>query len=568
MDVNSPAAAASREVIIRDLEGRAQNVVLDQDRMTLGRSTANPLAFPDDVGLSRQHLALTRNDGQWLVEDLGSKNGTMLNGVRLTGAKPFLPGDRVTAGHLTIEFASAAHEPEKSVIFVEGGTDITQSSTTVVANLDAVLGPQGRLQAFSEPEDLNKTTVMQGNPQMWALIRAGRELAGHRPLAELFEVIMDLALEAVMAGRGLLMTVEGDDLKVRAMRGEGFEISKTVRDRVLQNKESLLVRDALLEQGLREHMSIVEQKVRSLIAVPLQTNDRVIGLIYLDSPNMIREFSREDLNLLTVMANVAAIRIEHARLNEIEEAERAMAKEMEQAAHIQMSLLPSAAPEVVGLDVAGKTVAARAVGGDYFDYIEFASGGLGVIVGDVAGKGMPASLLMSSVQARVHVLFDAADDFDKAKLSSKITTLNKNTCGSCPDNRFITFFMGLVDPKHDELTYTNAGHNPPLVLHPDGSFDRLEAGGMFLGMLKVAPYQQDTVKFAKGDILVAFSDGVTEAADPDDDDYGDERLAELVKSMKDSPAEEIVETIHTSVHEFTQGAPPADDITVVVVKRI
>ena len=119
---------------------------------------------------------------------------------------------------------------------------------------------------------------------------------------------------------------------MRAHRGEGFKISNTVRDRVLTEKASLLVRDAQLDQALRGQMSIVEQKVRSMIAVPLQTNDRVIGLIYVDSPHLIREFSREDLNLLTVMANVAAIRIEHARLNEIEEAERAMAKEMQQAA--------------------------------------------------------------------------------------------------------------------------------------------------------------------------------------------------------------------------------------------
>ena len=147
-----------------------------------------------------------------------------------------------------------------------------------------MLGPQA--------DDLNKTYVMQGSPQMRALIRAGRELAGHRPLEELFTVIMDLSVEAVMAGRGVLMTLEGDELKVRAARGDGFKISTTVRERVLRKKESLLVRDAQLDQALREHMSIVEQKVRSMIAVPLQTNDRVIGLIYVDSPHLIREFSR------------------------------------------------------------------------------------------------------------------------------------------------------------------------------------------------------------------------------------------------------------------------------------
>jgi sigma-B regulation protein RsbU (phosphoserine phosphatase) len=405
---------------------------------------------------------------------------------------------------------------------------------------------------------------MQGSPQMRALIRAGRELAGHRPLDELFNVIMDLSVEAVMAGRGVLMVLEGEELQVKAARGDGFQISTTVRERVLRKKESLLVRDAQLDQALREHMSIVEQKVRSMIAVPLQTNDRVIGLIYVDSPHLIREFSREDLNLLTVMANVAAIRIEHARLNEIEEAERAMAKDMQQAAIIQQRLLPEKAPKVDGLDIAGRTKACRTVGGDYYDYLVFPDGRIGVLVGDVAGKGMPASLLMSSLQARVQVLFEDGDD-----LARKIGRLNKAVSANCPDNRFITFFMGVIDPKTGEFVYTNAGHNPPVVVRADGEFETLTgAGGVILGILPLATYQEARTTLNPGDILVLFSDGVTEAADPTDDEYGEERLGALVARMKDRPSEEIVEAIHSTVGAFTQGAPAADDITVVVARRL
>ena len=427
---------APKELIIRNIDGKNVTVPLDRDRISLGRSSANELCYPDDAGLSRQHLALTKANDEWFVEDLGSKNGTLVNGKRIEKKIRFLIGDRISAGHLTIEFADTAAAAANTVVFVDHGESFSNTSTTVVANLDAVLGPQ--------VEDPNKTYVMQGSPQMRALIRAGRELAGHRPLAELFQVIMDLSVEAVLAGRGVLMTLEkGGLLEVRAHRGDGFKISNTVRDRVLNEKASLLVRDAQLDQALREHMSIVEQKVRSMIAVPLQTNDRVIGLIYVDSPHLIREFSREDLNLLTVMANVAAIRIEHARLNEIEEAERAMAKDMEQAALIQKALLPSQAPIVAGLDIAGNTTACRTVGGDYFDYLTFPDGRVGVLVGDVAGKGMPASLLMSSLQARVQVLFEEADD-----LARKITRLNKAVCANCPDNRFITFFMSSSGSGH------------------------------------------------------------------------------------------------------------------------
>ena len=544
-----------RELVIRNIDGKTSTVPLDRDRITLGRSSANELCYPDDAGLSRQHLALTRVNGTWQVEDLRSKNGTLVNGKRIDQPVPFGPGDRISAGHLTLEFADAAPPANNTVAFVEHGESFSNSSTTLVANLDAVLGPQS--------DDLNKTYVMQGSPQMRALIRAGRELAGHRPLDELFPLIMDLSVEAVLAGRGVLMTLEGDELRLRAARGGGFKISTTVRDRVIKEKQSLLVRDAQLDQALRGQVSIVEHKVRSMIAVPLQTNDRVIGLIYVDTPHLIREFSREDLNLLTVMANVAAIRIEHARLNEIEEAERAMAKEMEQAAQIQRAMLPSSPPMVAGLDIAGQTTACRTVGGDYYDFLEFPDGRVGMLVGDVAGKGMPASLLMSSLQARVHVLFEEADD-----LARKLGRLNKAVCAKCPDNRFITFFMSVVDPATGELVYANAGHNPPLMVRATGGFDRLSGGGVILGVLPQATYQESSACMEPGDVLVLFSDGVTEAADPLDEDFGEERLAALVASMRGRPAGEIVEAIDGAVARFTQGAPAADDITVVVARRL
>jgi len=546
---------APHELVVRDLDGKTATITLDHDRITLGRSSANELCYPDDIGLSRQHLALVGRDGHWTVEDLGSKNGTLLNGVRIEKPMPFLPGDRVSAGHLTIEFADAGLATQNTVVFVDNSEQFSKSATTVVASLDGVLGPQ--------VDDLNQTTVMQGSPQMRALIRAGRELAGHRPLTELFPLIMDLSVEAVLAGRGVLMTLDGEELNVRAARGEGFKISSTVRDRVLKEKASLLVRDAQLDQGLREHMSIVEQKVRSMIAVPLQTNDRVIGLIYVDSPNAVREFTREDLNLLTVMANVAAIRIEHARLNEIEEAERAMAKDMHQAALIQERLLGSP-PKLEGMDIAAKTVASRAVGGDYYDFIKYPDGRVAIMVGDVAGKGMPAALLMSSLQARVHVVFEEPDG-----LAQKLTRLNKSTCANCPDNRFITFFTCIADPRTGHVTYANAGHNPPLVVRAKGGFELLEgAGGMILGILPMAQYQEANVTLDPGDVLVLFSDGVTEEADPDDNQFGEERLANIVAELSNRPAAEIVQEVHRAVHAFTQGAPAADDITVVIARRL
>src|SRR5581483_7802361 len=187
--------------------------------------------------------------------------------------------------------------------------------------------------------------------------------------------------------------------------------------------------------------SIVLQRVRSMMAVPLQTGDRVIGLIYVDNGSVFRPFSPEDLDLLTVMANVAAIRIEHARLASVEQAEKLMESELAQASEIQQSLLPLEAPHLEGFDLAGYNLPCRTVGGDYYDFLPYKDGRLGVVVGDVSGKGLPAALLMSSLQARVQMLIETGPDPAFA-----VTTLNRNLAERALLGKFITFFYGLLDP--------------------------------------------------------------------------------------------------------------------------
>ncbi len=300
-----------------------------------------------------------------------------------------------------------------------------------------------------------------------------------------------------------------------------------------------------------------------MVAVPLQTDDRVIGLIYLDSPHFVHEFTKDDLSLLTVMANVAAIRIEHTRLAEVEQIERMHAKELQQAAEIQERLLPTRAPDVPGIDLAGYNAPCRTVGGDYYDFLTYPDGRVAVLVGDVAGKGMPAALLMSSLQARVQVLFD--DPTDLAKL---VTRLNRIISSNCPSNRFISFFIGVLDPVSGEFTYVNAGHNPPLLVRRDGAVEKLAGTGLILGILPIAQYEQETCRLEAGDIVVLFSDGVTEACRPDvDEEFGEERLAKILEEFSGSSAKTIIERINARLQEFTEGAPPADDITLVIAKR-
>ena len=546
--VATAQAFTPKELLVHTPDGRTRSLPLDRSSFTLGRSSSNELCYAEDAGLSRQHLVIEKTGDEWTVRDLGSKNGTLVNGNKITSPHPLGPNDRITAGHLMIEFSGKKEVQAQTVVFVEAGVGPSVSST-MVTSLEGLL---------SDEKDA------EGGPQMRALIRVGRELAGHRPLAELFTLIMDLAIDAVGAARGVLMTLEGEELVVRAAKGEGFRISKTVRDRVLNERNSLLVRDARLDQALADRMSIVEQQVRSILAVPLQTESRVIGLIYLDSPHFVREFTKDDLNLLTVMANVAAIRIEHARLVEVEQVERMFSKDLEQAAEIQRGLLPTSAPVLPGVDLAGYNAPCRTVGGDYYDFLPYPDGRVAILVGDVSGKGMPAALLMSSLQARVQVLFD-----DPTDLAALVTRLNRIIATNCPSNRFITFFIGVFDPKTGDMTYVNAGHNPPLLVHCEGRVEELEGTGLLLGIMPNAQYTQRTCKLEIGDVVVLFSDGVTEAARLDtDEQFGEERLAKILAEESCHSAESIIEAINLQITEFTDGAPPLDDITLLVARRV
>jgi sigma-B regulation protein RsbU (phosphoserine phosphatase) len=540
----------SIELSIRLQDGSTRTVPLLEASVGLGRASSNELCYPDDFGLSRQHLVFEKVDGAWAVRDLGSKNGTLVNGFRVAQPTPLNHGDVIHAGHLQITFGvrPAVDPLNQTVVFVEKADFEAAPNNTVVSSLDQVSPAQS----------------VANDRHAAALVKAGRELAGHRPLQELFQLILDLSVEAVGGSRAVLMTLEGDELVARANRGEGFRISRTVRDQVLREKNSLLVRDTTMDEMFKLQASIVLQRVRSFMAVPLQTNEKVIGLLYIDRPDITREFSKEDLSLLTVMANVAAIRIEHARLNEVEQAERMMAKELSQAGEIQRRLLPAAAPRVPGLDLAGYNLPCRTVGGDYYDFFRLPDGKLILVVGDVAGKGMPAAMLMSSLQARLQILVET--DNSPAGIVSR---LNRSISGNCPDNRFITFFLAIIEPSSGEMRYCNAGHNPPLIVKSGGLTEKLEGGGIILGILPIAQYSEHSTRLDSGDTLVLYSDGVSEAMPGgSDEEFGELRIAMAILNRASQSSANLIGGVIEDLQAWCAGSPYADDVTLLIAKKV
>jgi serine phosphatase RsbU (regulator of sigma subunit)/pSer/pThr/pTyr-binding forkhead associated (FHA) protein len=544
------------ELFISGPDGAPARVQLRKSPLTLGRSVDNDLPYPHDPWLSRYHLCFEQRDRTWWIRDCESRNGTVLNSNNIKEAQPVKAGDKLFAGHLTIDVRERPSEAQRPVIsFVaKDPDDRTTSESTFSTSLDKVLGKT------SEPRLARDTSP--ASRMVSALLRAGQELVTHQPLDQLFETILHLSLSAVDAKRGVILILDGEELQVRASKGEGFKISTAVRDQVLRDKRSMLISDVLQHDELRQQESIVLSRVRSMMAAPLQTGDRVIGLIYVDNGVIIRPFSQDDLDLLTVMANVAAIRIENARLAEVEHLEKLMQADLAQASDIQRSLLPTEPPAYDGWELAGINLPCHTVGGDYYDFIPYQDGRLAVVVGDVSGKGMPAAILMSSLQAKVQMLRESNPSPGKA-----VSTLNRSLTERCPLGKFITFFYALLDPVAATLEYSNAGHNYPLIMRNDGSVETLTGNGLVMGLFAAVHYEVKKTKLAPGEMLVLYSDGVTEAADNADVEFGEKGLAEFLAARKSVRCEDIVNQLVEHMRKWRGNTSFADDFTLVLVRR-
>jgi sigma-B regulation protein RsbU (phosphoserine phosphatase) len=545
------------ELLISGPEGTSTSVELRKTTISLGRSADNDLAYPNDPWLSRYHLTFEEREKGWWIKDCASRNGTVLNAASLKEPRRIKAGDRIYAGHLTIDVREHAPEPQRPVIsFVKPESQRSTREATLVTSLDKVLGKLPAPSATSEPALADSRVVR-------ALIRAGQELVTHQPLGNLFGTILDLSLSAVEAKRGVILTLEDEELVVKASKGDSFTISTAVRDRVIREKCSLVVSDAQVDDALKRQESIVMQRVRSMMAAPLQTGDQVIGLIYVDNGAVIRPFSEEDLELLTVMANVAAIRIEHARLAEIEQSEKLMELELAQASEFQKTLLPEQAPVYEGYDLAGLNIPCRTVGGDYFDYLPYKDGRLALAVGDVSGKGLPAALWMSSLQAKVQMLTESNPD-----PSFAVGALNRSIAERCSPGKFITFFYGLLEPESGTLEYSNAGHNYPLVLRADGTVEQLKGNGLVMGLFPDVKYEVRKTQLKKGELLVLYSDGVTEATNNGGKEFGEDGLANFLAGKRARSCQEIVDQLVEHLRRWRENVSFADDFTIVLLRRL
>jgi len=306
--------------------------------------------------------------------------------------------------------------------------------------------------------------------------------------------------------------------------------------------------------------------LRSILCVPVNNKGHNLGVIYVDNHIKAGVFTEQDLELLTTIASSAAISIENARLYLVAVEKGRLESELKMARQLQESLMRHPNPELPGWEFVSRWMPARQVAGDYFDFFQFPNGKMGLIIADVADKGMPAALFMALTRSVVRASLDAV-----ALPKEGISRANRLICDDSTEGMFVTLFFALIDPARSQITYVNAGHNPPLMVHrsntPQSQISLLGKTGMALGINKDNSYEQFLLKFFPGDFLVLYTDGVTDITNSGNEEFGLDRLIQVVTAQSSGTAEDMARAIEKELKEFSNERDSNDDITLLIAKR-
>jgi sigma-B regulation protein RsbU (phosphoserine phosphatase) len=306
------------------------------------------------------------------------------------------------------------------------------------------------------------------------------------------------------------------------------------------------------------------EKIRNLnpsLLIPFVHRDKMVGILVLGGKITKTSFTSENMTILTVLSNQAAIAIENASLYQENIEKQLMEEEIGFAREIQKNLLPNWHPAGETYEISGYNLPSKEVGGDYYDFITLNDHSIGIAIGDISGKGIPAAMLMSNLQAAFRI-----SAVRSQKTCDVIQAMNVHISQTTSAEKFATFFYGVFDSRDLTFKYTNAGHNFPILWRPDESYSFLREGGVIMGILKEAVYESAQVKMKAQDVLVLYTDGITEALNPMDEEYGVDRLLGIVEKVRKRSAQEILDRILESVIDFTHGHLQTDDLTLVVLK--
>jgi len=539
---------------------------LTQPVTTLGRSPSNAIQVPDKRA-SRFHAEIVRRGNSFEIRDLKSKNGTIVKGVKLTEPCVLRHGDQIRIGQTLFVF----EDEEPAATGTRAGSSssaIRLADKTPTQTRDSVpAGLSGRIETTIEQE---KPPDRRGDThrRLEVLLRVIEKVRSDLDLDRMLDDIVDLVFDVFQPERSAILLLDRETGAlvpriVKTLEGdEEISISRTILHRAIQERMALLISDAATDERFKAAESVVAQRIRTAICAPLSTKDEVLGVLYIDSRTSRVNYGREDLELLTGIADQAAMAISNALLHEKLVEQHRLERELEIARTIQMNLLPKQPPLVPGFDIAAMTVPAKRVGGDYYDFIEIDPDRLGIVVADVSGKGVPAALLTASIRAALQVEARRPEN----RIETIISNLNAMACRDAANNMFVALFFGILQLSSRRFRYINAGHCFPFVIDSEGIETRLDKGGCVLGVLPEREYESGEVKLSPRSTLLIYSDGVTDVLNERNEAFGLDRLRQIVSANLDSTAEALREKIFDATNKFKGRAEQFDDYTLVIVK--
>jgi serine phosphatase RsbU (regulator of sigma subunit) len=517
-----------------------------REATVVGRSFDADLRL-DDLAVSRHHARISLVGGSYVIADLGSGNGTSVNGRTIAAPTPLKSGDRIGLAGNLFRFSA---ESESGVTIVD------EPATAAPPALETL--------------DIKATSMEAAMAQqrLRAVLEISNAVQTHLDMDKLLNEILDRLFGVFpQADRGfiLLKDDESEELVSRAARQRGREqpeaiaVSRSIVRKAMDDRVAILSADAMGDQRFSMAQSVLNFRIRSMMCAPIIAHDEALGIIHLDTTRQDRQFTLDDLDLLAAVTNQTAFAIANARLHRKLLLQERTERDLHLARQVQQSFLPRRFPEVAGMQFCASYKAALEVGGDFYDFIPLASGRLAIVVGDVAGKGIPAALLMARMSSAVREFA-----LTEEKPRRVVARVNERLAAMDAEGSFITLIFALLDPRSRALQMVNAGHPPPLLRKgATGRVSEIQSCTNFpVGVMPGAEFEAESFRIEPGDFVCLYSDGITEAMNSQKDAYGDARL-KSVAALPAASAAEWMENILKDVHAYVGGAYQSDDLTLV-----
>ena len=540
------------------VDGNPATWPLPQGVTRVGRSTEVPVSLPDR-SVSREHAVLIRTYDVLEIEDLGSRNGTTVNGERLEGRRTLHGNEEVAFGNVVLRITGSAGPVMQPTLTDNAKLD----STVKLAWNDVRSVPPG------QAEDT-------ATPLFDVITDLGEFLVQRQPVEMIYELCLNAVEKLVPYQRACLLLLDASgntEIKAERNRGRGpvkdLALSRTIVDTVITERASLLVQDAMHDARFAAAHSVILQQIRSALVVPLFDNERVIGVLYADTRELVSPYTPDHLRRLALLANILAVKITNARLLEAEREKERMALEMEHARRIQLALLPQHPPVPPGYELCARLEPCTEVGGDLYDVRDLGEGRYALVVGDVVGHGVGAAMLMSNALACIRALLGELRD--PVRIMEKV---HEQIHATTDATQYLTLFIGILHSESGVLEYVNGGHQEsPLILQPGAAPVPLDATGPPVGLLpgSMTRFEAGRAVIEPRALFAAWSDGIPEAHHPPVDGvpsfFMDRTPMLELLDAPDASLEAITANIFAQVDAFMGGAHAPDDRTLLLVRR-